>query len=314
MAELVRLSRDLYDRYDRVERVIGNGWVQGGRAMAVLLDGDRLRSQTRTERLVQTITLEAVLRYAPVASIAGVPLAVLSARQYAVGYASHLGIPGEFVKAEPTAAFVPFVFITTVLLSMLLVLHEVERLGVAQAMQTWGSVARFYFFLFGVTFYAGWALRSPAEIPELAASAVVLYLMLWWLPPFIAWTWRHTVGWAWKEALRKLGKTLPGSGRLWNSLPQALRKLCLALIVLVSVVIVPRELGVWMATTNTEYTVVDRGKNHTEAILEVYGDKAFIGWVEDDAVARVEMVAVSDLENKPLWIQDIGPLKFVEGD
>src|SRR3712207_6699749 len=106
------LSCKLYDQPDQAERATRTVRTQGGRAMAVLLDGSRLMSQTRTERLLQAITLDAVLKCAPVASIAGVPLAIVFAKDYTIGYANHLGIPSEFVKAEPTAAVGPFAIIT----------------------------------------------------------------------------------------------------------------------------------------------------------------------------------------------------------
>jgi hypothetical protein len=42
----------------------------------------------------------------------------------------------------------------------------------------------------------------------------------------------------------------------------------------------------------------------------VHGDKAFLGWVEDDVVVEVQMVAVSDLEGKTIWTEEIGPLRY----
>ena len=50
------------------------------------------------------------------ASIIGVPLAIIAATDYMVGYASYLGIPKEFVKADITAAIAPFSIIAVVLL------------------------------------------------------------------------------------------------------------------------------------------------------------------------------------------------------
>jgi hypothetical protein len=111
--------------------------AKGERAMPVLLDGNRLMSQTRSERLLQAITLDAVLKCAPVASIAGVPLAIFFARDFTIGYARHLGIPGEFVKAEPATAVAPFAIITVLLLIGLLLLHEIDQVGAAEVVKSW---------------------------------------------------------------------------------------------------------------------------------------------------------------------------------
>jgi hypothetical protein len=61
---------------------------------------------------------------------------------------------------------------------------------------------------------------------------------------------------------------------------------------------------------DADFTMVDRGRDRTEAILGVYGDKAFLGRVEDDVVVEVEMVAVADLDGKPIWSDEIGPLHY----
>jgi hypothetical protein len=302
-------------------------WARGGRAMAVLLDGNRLRSLTRTERLLQIITLDAVLKCAPVASIAGVPLAIIFARDFTIGYASRLGIPSEFVKADPATAVAPFAIITMLLLIGLLLLHEIDQIGVAEAVKSWGRGARLFLFVAAGGIFAGWALRRGEDVGILVASVVALYGLLWLLPAIISWILRQIIriigilGWLLELALWTVSKRRRGviarrmnSSRTYPLQSSHGNKVLFAMLVVVGVMTLPRPLGVWAAMTTTDFAVVDRGKDHTEAILEVYGDKAFIGWVEDNAVLRVEMVAVSDLEGKPIWIEEVGPLRFIEGE
>jgi hypothetical protein len=82
-----------------------------------------------------------------VASIAGVPLALIAAKDFTIGYATHLGVPQEFVNADPTDAIAPFTIIAGLLLIALLVLHEVDHLGVAEALKSLGRAARSNVFL-----------------------------------------------------------------------------------------------------------------------------------------------------------------------
>jgi hypothetical protein len=154
--------------------------------MALLLDGQRLTPQSRTERLLQAVTFDTVIKCAPIASIAGVPLAIVAAKDYTVGYASYLGVPGEFVKADPTAALVPFAAITVLLLIGLIALHEVDHLGFTEALKSFGRFARFWIVLVAVSLYTGYGLSGGAE--ELATSALsvgLLWVLLWWVVPLL---------------------------------------------------------------------------------------------------------------------------------
>ena len=174
------VGRELYDQPALIEQfsemVVP---AEGGKAMALLLDGQRLTSQTRTERLLQAITFDTVIKAAPVASIAGVPLAFLSAKNYMVAYATHFGIPEQFVKVDPMAAIAPFSFIAGLLLLGLVLLHEVERFGLAEALKTYGRAARSLFFLGAILAYASCAIRPTRDCrrrwrhnPALCAAVV----------------------------------------------------------------------------------------------------------------------------------------------
>jgi hypothetical protein len=154
--------------------------------MALLLDGQRLTPQTRTERLLQAITFDTVIKSAPVASIAGVPLAIIAAKSYTVAYATHFGIPREFVKVDPMAAIVPFSFIAGLLLVGLLALHEVDQLGLAGALKSFGRAARATLFLFAIWVYTSWALSGQEEVVDLIGGTILLYVLLWLTPRLIS--------------------------------------------------------------------------------------------------------------------------------
>jgi hypothetical protein len=279
------------------------------------LDDQRLTPQTRTERLLQAITFDTLIKAAPVASIAGVPLALIAAKDYTVGYASHFGIPEEFVKADPTTAFVPFSIIAGVLLIGLMALHEVERLGPAEALRSFGRLARLFFFGTAIGVYGSWARSGEEDVADLIATVLVLYLLLWWAPRLFSLILRQH-----RRVDRWMVRFIPSRGRrrghaaawLGSLLPtKAAGKLLIATLVFTGVTTLPGLLGTWKAMGQSTFSTIDRGKHHTEVILGVYGDKAFLGWVEDDAVVvEVQMVAVSDLRGKPIRTEEIGPLTY----
>jgi hypothetical protein len=285
--------------------------------MAVLLDGQRLTPQTRTERLLQAITFDTVIKSAPVASIAGVPLAIISAKDFMVGYAGYLGIPKEFVKVDPSAAIVPFSIIAVLLLLGLLMLHDADQFGLAEVFKSLGRGVRLVFFLSAISLYARWVLSGQEDVRLLIATAIMLYVLLWWLPRLISLILRQlrrVSGWMKRLVLwegRKRGRGAGWYERRGTLLPsKTVGKLVVTALVLAGVLTVPELLGTWTAMTDSDFAMIDRGKDHDEAILGVYGDKAFLGWIEDDVVVEVEMVAVSDLEGKPIWTEEIGPLSY----
>jgi hypothetical protein len=92
--------------------------------------------------------------------------------------------------------------------------------------------------------------------------------------------------------------------------PPSLRKPLFVLITFAVITTLPGFLGAWSAMTKQDFTVIDRGKPYEELVLSVYGDKAFIGQLEDDTVSTVEVVDVADLKGKPMWIEpEFGLLK-----
>jgi hypothetical protein len=291
--------------------------------MALLLDGQRLTPQSRTERLLQAITFDTVIKCAPVASIAGVPLAIISARDFAMGYASHLGIPQEFVKSDPADAIAPFSIIAVLLLIGLLVLHDVDHLGFAEALRSIGRAARSFVFTITMGLYTGWAWALAAQgenIGYLAGGGIMLGLLVWWVPPLTFFILRQlfrilaAVEWACQWIIWTVHKRRRDSARHGrrdpSRPPELVGKLILITVVISGVLFLPRIFGTLTAMIDSDFTMVDRGKDHTEAILGVYGDKAFLGWIEDDVVVEVQMVAVADLEGKRIWTEEIGPLSY----
>jgi hypothetical protein len=289
--------------------------------MALLLDGQRLTPQSRTERLLQAITFDTVLKSAPVASIAGVPLALIAAKDFTIGYATHLGVPQEFVKADPTDAIAPFNIIAGLLLIALLVLHEVDHLGVAEALKSLGRAARSFVFILGLSVLTGYVigqLRDGEDIKAPIASILLLYVLLWWVAPFLFFVLRQLLRViAWMEsfirwsARRRGGRWLPWVDQGTQLPPELLGKLIVILVVLAGVLFLPRLCGTWAAMWDSHFAMIDRGKDYPEAILGVYGDRAFLGHVEDDAVVvEVQMVAVADLRGKPISTEEIGPLRY----
>jgi hypothetical protein len=112
------------------------------------------------------------------------------------------------------------------------------------------------------------------------------------------------------NGVRKRGRAATWSWRGSLLPPKTLGKLIAAIIILATTTTVPSLLGIWNARTDSDFPVIDRGKDYTEAVLGVYGDRAFLGEVHDDVVVGVQMVAVSDLEGKPISTQEIGPLRY----
>ena len=75
--------------------------------MAVRLDDSSSSPETRLQRWLRGLTPDTVLRLVPAATLLGLPVAVMVARLYQLGYAAHFGIPSEFVETRPVDAFVP---------------------------------------------------------------------------------------------------------------------------------------------------------------------------------------------------------------
>lgn len=98
--------------------------------MAVPLESVAPKTETRSDRWVRSITLQAVLKYLPAAGAIGVPLSFVLAHAYAIGYASAFGIPQDFVHVEPEAAITPFLLLLLLLPLGFPLISDVQRHGV----------------------------------------------------------------------------------------------------------------------------------------------------------------------------------------
>ena len=112
------------------------------------------------------------------------------------------------------------------------------------------------------------------------------------------------------RGVRKVGRSATWYLRDSVLPPKTLSKLAVIAVILVAAMTLPGLRGRLDAKYDRRFPVIERGKNHTEAVLAVYGDKAFLGEIHDDVVVTVQMVAVSDLEGKPISTQEIGPLRY----
>jgi hypothetical protein len=248
--------------------------------MAMLLDGT---AGTRTGRWLRAMAPHSVVRYLPTVSVLGVPLAFVVARQYERGRATFYGIPEEFVRVGPVDAIAPFFAITAMLWLVFIVMHEVERVGVARIANYIGAsfrvfVALLFLVALGVAFTDEFRKQSSVPVILLVLAIYVLvaagvYAVLWWLPPIIAWIGRRVA-----RAVAKARGTPVRRGRLERHIfrgsldyrfsPDLKRLFWVVLVGLALVGLVPHLLGWWNAQSQTTYAVL--GGPGKQVILAVY--------------------------------------------
>jgi hypothetical protein len=278
-------------------------------------------SEARSLRWVSSLTLPAVLKYVPAATAIGVPLSYLWAHSYAVGYASYFGIPEDFVRVGPEAAVRPFLLLLLLLILGFLVVHEFEKYGVIGVPKVYGSVIRPFFFLSGLVFYVVGVRRGEYSLPAACFYAFIAYLLLWWLPPFVAWGARQIVrglglvtrgvgrkAYRPTEAVlrhifRNVGDYPPGSPTLWRFLLIA----TLSLVALLG----PQGLGTLRAQGQTQFPVITGASHSTEkqVILAAYGDRVFVARVQGSTIRAIIVKQADDFKDTEIRSEQLGELK-----
>jgi hypothetical protein len=286
--------------------------------MAVLLDGI---SGTRTGRWLKAMAPQSVVRYVPIVSILGVPLAFVVARQYELGKASFYGIPDEFVRVGPVDAVAPFVSIAIVLWLLFIVVHEVERVGIARVANYAGSllrliIATLFLIGFGIAFTESKQDGVLISLLVEVLIAAVIYAVLWWLPPGIAWIGRR-VG----RAVAKARATPVRHGRLERHIfrgfldyrlsPDLKRFIFAVLIGLAMIGIVPNMFG-WQQAQSQETFAVLAGSGK-QVILAVYEDKTFTADLDGQRIRTVRMRETADVKDVQVTIEHLGQLRSTHG-
>jgi hypothetical protein len=110
--------------------------------MAMPLESVTPITETRSDRWVRSITLQAILKYASVASAIGVPLSFILAHAYTVGYASYFGIPKDFVHVGPEAAVTPFLILLFFFGGTFPIVGNIQRHGLMGTLKACGSSLR----------------------------------------------------------------------------------------------------------------------------------------------------------------------------
>jgi hypothetical protein len=259
----------------------------------VVLPDGKPRLDTRSQRVLQAITISGALRVAPLASLISLPLAYMLAHNYEEGYASHFGIPAEFVKADLTTAIVPFALIFSALAFLFLTYSEVERLGLAMFLKAHGSFLRICFFGLLLGFGADRVRDGEMALWEFLAAVLLWYAVLWWTFPLLSVLLRplrpikRAVRRWWKTPNRRAiaaarhifrasadvnAPALKGGWKLPGILLAAFAMLTLATLV-----------GNNYAKARITYGVYYE-KDQPRIILAVYGDRMFVGeWLRDPA-------------------------------
>lgn len=282
-------------------------------------------TEKRSDRWVSSITLPAVLRYVPVASAIGVPISFLWAHTYAAGYASYFGIPGDFVKVGPEAAVQPFLFFLALLTLAFIVIHEVEHYGVIGVPKIYGSMIRPFVFLYGLGLYVVEFRRGELSLPLALFSTFLAWVLLWWLPPFIAWGAR--------QVAKGLGLVLGGVGHgayrpiyailrhIFRNVaeipprsPTTVFKFLLIVGLCLVALVAPQWLGMLRGQGQVEFSVITDASRPSEkqAILAVYGDKAFLARVDGTTIRAVIMKQADELKDVEIRSERLGELKLAK--
>jgi hypothetical protein len=291
--------------------------------MAMLLDGT---SGTRTGRWLKAMTPQSVVRYLPIISVLGLPLAFIVAREYERGKASFYGIPEEFVRVGPIDAIAPFVSIVGALWLLFIVGHEVERVGIARLTNYVGGTLRL---IVAILFLIGLCIGVVDEFRQqngvlvtalvlllYALVAAGLYAVLWWLPPGIAWI-GHRVA----RSIAKARATPVRRGRLerhvfrgcldYRFSPDVKRFFWVVVACLALIGIIPNLFGWWEAKSQGSFAILQGpGK---QVILAVYEDKTFTADLDGQRIRTVRMRQTADVKDVQVTIEDLGQLRSTHG-
>jgi hypothetical protein len=295
----------------------------GGLNMTILLDGT---SGTRTSRWLKAVAPQSVVRHISTIGVVGAPLAFVVARQYERGKATFYGIPEEFVRIAPIDALAPFIAIAGMLWLLFIAIHEIERVGIARIAKSIGGRLRpliAIMFVIGlcVGFIGG--LRKEDSILTVflvflacVLSAAIVYVILWWLPPGIAWIGRRVA-----KVIAKARAAPVNRGRLERHIfrdafdyrfsSNLKRSFWVVVIGLILIGKVPIMLGWWDAQSQGRYAVLSEpGK---QVILAAYEDKTFTASLDNRRIDTVEMRQTADVKDVEVVVEDLGQLQSSHG-
>jgi hypothetical protein len=288
--------------------------------LAIRLDDDPEPS-TRTGRWLRAVTPRSVLRYLPLASAPGLPLAFVVALFSELARASYYGIPQAFARVTPVDAILPFVSITSLLWLMFVMFHEIEHGGIVRWLKFYGGGLRLLFFGVVVVAAVVVVLEDRDWIAFVVAGGFVgfAYFLGWWLIPLILWFGRQ---------LGRLSGRLVrvrGFGFIGRSLAAVLRHLFRGMldypqsplvsrlvgyiIVLLLATSVPGWLEWLRARGQDEYGVMLQGSQR-QVILATYGEKTFVATeIQQHRIRKVVMLQTADLDGVEVRIERIGNLR-----
>jgi hypothetical protein len=291
--------------------------------VTILLDGT---SGTRTSRWLKAVGPQSVMRHISTIGVIGAPLAFVVARQYERGKAGFYGIPEEFVRIGPIDALAPFITIAGVLWLLFVAMHEIERVGIAKIANSIGGrlrplIAIMFMISIGIGFIAGLRKEDNAQIILFVflvyvLFAAVVYAVLWWLPPGIAWIGRQVA-----RVVAKVRAAPVNRGRLERHIfrdafdyrfsPDLKRAFWVVVTGLILIGKVPIMLGWWDAQLQTNYAVLSGpGK---QVILAVYEDKTFTANLDNRRIHAVRMRQTADVKDVEVIVEDLGPLQSTHG-
>jgi hypothetical protein len=275
---------------------------------------------------VSSITLPAILKWIPAVAAIGVPLSYLWGHAYAVGYASYFGISGDFVKVGPEAAVKPFLLFLALLTLGFMVIHELQKYGVSGVLKIYGSVIRPVVFFGVLGFWVVTVSRGEGSPTRVLLATFMLWVLLWWLPPFIAWGTRQTVrglGFVLRPVgrkiyrpayalLRHLFRNVEEHGSPRDS--RALWKFLLLIGFCSAALVAPQGFGLLQARGQVEFPVVNDGSSLAEkqAILAVYGEKVFLARVQGTIIRAVIVKQADDLKDVEIRSERLGELKLAK--
>jgi hypothetical protein len=288
--------------------------------LAIRLD-DEPQPSTRTERWLRAVTPRSVLRYLPLASALGLPLAFVVALFFELARASYYGIPQGFVRVTPVDAILPFASITSLLWVMFVMFHEIEHAGVIRWIKFYGGGLRLLFFGVVVVAAVATVLEGRDWIAFMVAGIFVgfAYFLGWWLIPLILWFGRQLGRLSGRlvraRGLDFIGRSLTAVLRhLFRGMfdyPQSplMPRLIGYIIVLLLATSVPGWLGWLRARGQEEYGVMLQGSQQ-QVILATYGDKTFVATeIQQHRIRKVVMLQTADLDGVEVRVERVGDLR-----
>jgi hypothetical protein len=268
--------------------------------------------------------VESGLRFLPLLG-AALPATLIVAYSYALGVSDYFRIPMEFIRVSPMQAVIPFAWAYLIVQILLRFAHQLQMFGPWPAIRKNLARVRGLFVLLLVAVGVAGRLRGEFSWTDVIGTAVVMYVLLWGLIPGV---------WL---GLRWIARRLPAGRFVWRPLGKAITAIwrhifgktpdlrgsrvsrwSVAEVVLVVAVglfiVVPYGMGAAHARIQAVYGLVGRaaseaGRNK-DAIVAVYGDKAFVAHVEGTRMRTVEVRNFSDLRDVEVSQKEIGRLHW----